>query len=203
MASILREAYPSVEKFDPSNDRFLRGIIRKKANQLVHHAGFTHQDRKVIEQDLSLKVLQSMPQFDPKRSHFKQFIATVVERHVATILRDKKAQKRDCRGVRSLNEIVDNSEDGPIELAETISTSDHDKRLGRKLRSDTDLADMCLDVAVVIGSLPEKLLELAEYLKTDSISEISRRTGVPRTTLNERLKKLRQLFEDKSLQEYL
>ena len=80
-------------KFDPSNDRFTRGIIRRKINQLVRRSGFSQQERDDLEQDLLVRVLQSLPKFDPDQAHRNKFITTVVERYVANILRDRSAGK--------------------------------------------------------------------------------------------------------------
>jgi len=37
---------------DPSQDRFIRGIIKRKVGQLIGRAGFTQQDRESLEHDL-------------------------------------------------------------------------------------------------------------------------------------------------------
>ena len=55
----------------------------------------------------------------------------------------------------------------------------------------------------MIAGLPAGLRELAESLKTESISEIARRTGVPRTTLNGRVRQLRERLAQAGLKNYL
>jgi DNA-directed RNA polymerase specialized sigma24 family protein len=59
------------------------------------------------------------------------------------------------------------------------------------------------DVATAIASLPEPLKDLAERLKHQTISEISRDLGISRSTLNHRLVRLRQRFEAMGMREYL
>ncbi|MCX7428988.1 MAG: hypothetical protein NTW96_25600 [Planctomycetia bacterium] len=52
-------------------------------------------------------------------------------------------------------------------------------------------------------TLPDRLRDLAERLKSQTISKIARDIGVPRTTLNESVRRLRQRFENGGLKDYL
>src|SRR5262249_7843035 len=70
--------------------RFARGIIRRKVRLLVSRAGFTKQDRQDLEQELVLRLLQSLDLFDPEQAHPNVFITTVIERAVAMILRERR-----------------------------------------------------------------------------------------------------------------
>ena len=58
---------------------FARGIIRRKARLLVGRAGFSRDDREDIEQELLLRLLQSIPLLDPNRGHPNVFITTIVD----------------------------------------------------------------------------------------------------------------------------
>ena len=105
---------------DPSQDRFIRGIIKRKVGQLMGRAGFTLQDRESLEQDLLARVIDSLSKFDPEVGHRNKFVTAVVERYVANIQRDKSADKRDHCRIRSLNVRIDAGEEGPTELSELI-----------------------------------------------------------------------------------
>jgi transposase-like protein len=59
------------------------------------------------------------------------------------------------------------------------------------------------DLAEVIDSMPGELRDLAKRMKTQSISAIAREIGVPRTTLNDAVRRLRQRFEQAGLRDYL
>ena len=74
---------------------FARSIIRRKARFLVRCEGFTARDLPDVEQELRLRLLQSLPQYDPAQGHINVFITTVVKGHVIQILRDRAALKRD------------------------------------------------------------------------------------------------------------
>lgn len=191
------------DDYDQKLDRFTCGIIRRKINQLIGRAGFTRQDGDDLQQDLFLRVLQSLPSFNSNQGHRNKFITAVVERHVANILRNKQAEKRDHRRISSLNVMVSIGEDEATELAETIGQRELNARRGCHPRSDEELAQLAQDLAEVIATLPAELRELAERMKTQSVAEIARNMGVPRTTLHESVRQLRQRFEKTGLKDYV
>ena len=191
------------DDFNEKVDRFARGIIRRKINQLIGRAGFTEQDRKDLEQELILRLLQSLPSFDPNHAHRNVFTTTVIERYVANILRNKRAMKRDHRRVSSLHVMVDIGEEDKIEMTQNISQRELDAQRGCHPRSDEELAQLVQDLAEAMAKLPDELRELAERLKTETVSEIARDKGIARTTLNESVRRLRRRFENAGLKEYL
>ncbi|QDU76925.1 RNA polymerase sigma factor RpoE [Bremerella volcania] len=190
-------------EFNPSDDRFTRGIIRRKVKQLMGRAGFTQQDREDLEQDLFVRVLQSLPKFDPDQAHRNKFITTVVERYVANILRNKRAAKRDHQGRISLNVMIEITEEGPTELAQTIGEREHDARLGRHRRGEDELVQLAVDVADVMSTLPDSWQTLLELRKTLTMQAIADEMGVPRTTLNDWMRRIRQRFEKAGMRDYL
>lgn len=184
-------------------DRFTRGIIRRKVKQLIGRAGFTRDDSKDLEQDLYVRVLQSLPRFNPDKSHRNKFITAVVERHVANLLRNKQAEKRDHRRICSLNVTLEVKDEGATELACTIGDGALDARLGRRRISDEDFVDLTVDLAEEIAKLPEHWRTLLELRKSQTMQEIAQEMGIPRTTLNEWLRRIRQRFERAGLRDYL
>lgn len=191
------------DEFNEKFDQFTRGIIRRKIKQLIGRAGFTKQDRDDIEQDLYVRVLQSLPHFNPNQAHRNKFITAVVERYVANILRNKQAEKRDHRRISSLNVTIEITDEGPTELAQTIGDRELDARLGRQRRSEEELAQLALDLADMISTLPESWRTLLELRKTQSMPEIATEMGIPRTTLNEWMRRIRRRFESAHMRDYL
>ena len=191
------------EEFNQKLDRFTHGIVRRKVKQLIGRVGFTQQDREDLEQELLLRVLQSLPSFDPKQAHRNKFVTAVVERHVATILRNKRAEKRNDQLVASINVNVEVEGLGAVELAQNVSEDELAARLGRKRRSAEDLANLALDIAAVIAAMPKEWQELAERRKTQSMQEISDALGIPRTMLNETMQLITARFKRAGLREYL
>lgn len=190
-------------EFDPSDDRYLRGIIRRKVRQLIGRAGFTRQDREDLEQEIFARVLQGLRKFDPAKAHRNKFVTAIVERYVANVLRNKRAEKRDHRRITSLNVTITLAGDAKVELSQTISVRERDAQRRRESRDDCALSDLRADIGAFIAALPDDLRELAEGLMANSISEIARETGIPRTTLHDKLRRLRQRFESTDLRDYL
>lgn len=187
----------------PQLGRFEFGIVKRKVRQIIGRAGFHQQDRQDLEQELLTRLLHSLKSFDPNQAHRKAFVTAVVERDVANILRDKQAEKRDHRRIGSLQVTIEITDNGPTELAETIGDRELNARRCRDPRSPDNLAQLACDLADVVAALPQELRDLAERLKTQSISAIAREVGIPRTTLNDAVRRLRKRFEQAGLRDYL
>lgn len=184
-------------------DRYTRGIVRRKVKQLIGRAGFTKQDREDLVQDMYARVLQSLPLFNPDQAHRNKFITAVVERYVANILRNKQAEKRDHRRISSLNVMIEITDEGPTELSQTIGDRELDARLGREVLPKDVLDQLALDVAQVIATLPAPCQRLLELRKMLNMREVAEEMGVPRTTLNDWMVRIRETFELAGLQNYL
>jgi len=179
-------------------------LIKYKAKQLVGRVGFTESDREDLEQEMLLDLFRRLPKYNPKRAQRNTFIARVVEHKIATIIESQKAGMRDYRLCRcSLNDRFEDEEGGSVERMETINQEDYLRRTGKSSRPTSELRDLSLDVYEAIKKLPPELRELCERLDTDTVTEISRDTGIPRGTIYESIKKLRAIFEDAGLKDYL
>lgn len=164
---------------------FARSIIRRKARLIARCDGFTAQDLRDIEQELRLRLLQGLPQFDPTLSHINVFVTTVIERSVAMLIRDRWAQKRD-----SSDKVP---QDSPLAATEL---PDSDSGL------DIEEFDRDHDLAQVLATLPVDLRDLAELLKVKTVSQAARDQNVPRTTVQREVNRLRKRFEDAGLRIY-
>ena len=54
--------------------------------------------------------------------------------------------------------------------------------------------DVALDTAAVLATLPRPARELCERLKKDTVAEVARQMGVPRSTLRDDIARLRDHF---------
>ncbi len=188
-------------------DEYAVQIIKFKAKQLVGRVGLTDSDREDLEQEMILDLLQRLPKYDPARAQRNTFIARVVDHKIATIIEARKAGLRDYRLCRcSLDDRFEYGEyeDGfCIERMEIIDQEDYLMRTGKISRPPSELRDLSIDVRQAIEKLPPELRELCRRLDTDTVTEISRDTGIPRGTIYESIKKLRAIFEDAGLRDYL
>lgn len=103
----------------------------------------------------------------------------------------------------SLNELVLDEDGRLVELSETLDDEARLRRLGRHERSQGDLSDLALDVEHVLSRLPTKLRRLCEHLKTMTLDEIARQTGIPEARLRKDIATLRGSFEQAGLAAYL
>lgn len=185
-------------------DDYALQLIKYKARQLVGRVGFTESDREDLEQEMILDLLRRLPKFDPKRAGRNTFIARIVEHKVATIIEAQKAGMRDYRLCScSLNDRLEDEEGRSIERMETIDQEDYLRRTGKLSRPMSELRNLSIDLRSAVQTLPPELRELCKRLQTESVTEISRDTGIPRGTIYESIKKLRAIFEDAGLKDYL
>ncbi|HEY7158949.1 MAG TPA: hypothetical protein VH575_33700 [Gemmataceae bacterium] len=183
-------------------DPVAQDIIRRKAKKLKRLGGFSSSDSVDLEQDLTLHLLQRLPIFDPRRAGWPVFVITVLTTGGANLLRARFAAQRDFRRVGSLHQRV-RADDGRAELGQTLCQQQQDARQGRYPRGEAEGVGLVLDVAEVLARLPHDQRELAEQLKHYSLAEVARRLQVPRSTLQTRVRQLREIFDHAGLRDYL
>lgn len=183
--------------------RFEYGIVKRKVRQLIGRVGFTAQDREDLEQELLARLLKSLESFDPRKAHRNVFVTAVVERDVANILRDRQADKRNHHHMSSINVTIDVCERGATELADTISQREQDARHCRSPRRPQELVELRVDLRDFLVKSTAADRELAAALMSKTIAEIAREWGIPRTTLSDRVRKLRKRWERSGLRIYL
>ena len=185
-------------------DSYAVEIIRLKARQLVGQAGFTVADRDDLEQELILDLLRRLPKYDPSRAKRNTFIARLVDHKIANLIEAQKAVSRDYRRCTcSLNERF---KDEDVRVAERVEKLDQEGYLlgtGVEPGAAEELRALALDVAAVVETLSPELRELCRRLGQETVTGISRDTGVPRATLYQSVKKLREIFADAGLENYL
>lgn len=193
--------------FDPRQggiDRYAVQHIRFTARQLAGQAGFGASERKDLEQELFLDLLTRLPQYDPERGRRTTFISRVVANRVSTLIESQKAGLRDYR-LRggSLNERLEDEEGRTVERLDTLDGEDHLLRTGAVSRPWEERQALAMDLAALMETLPPEWAMLCRRLRVETVSEISRDTGIARGTIYEWMGKLRGIFEEAGLREYL
>jgi len=89
--------------------------------------------------------------------------------------------------------MIPDDEEGWVERAATIAGG------GNSLET----RDLAIDLAGALEELPSALRALCEQLKTQTVSEASRATGIPRWRLYASIEELRRLFAEAGTQDYL
>ena len=104
---------------------------------------------------------------------------------VISILRKRSAQKRSATV-----ESIDASDDRVVDRA---SLGDG---VGR-------LIDIKVDLKIALCNLTPKQREICDLLLRDAVTPVARELGMPRSTLRDAIVKIREVFHDAGLEEYL
>jgi RNA polymerase sigma factor (sigma-70 family) len=181
-------------------DPIVQCIFRRKARQIVGRAGA--DDVNDVEHELLAESLRRLPGFDPHRANLHAF-ANVIADHAAYDYR-RRARQREERRALSLSAPVVGQDGDAEELSALIRRPDLDARLGLATRDPQDAACLADDVATVLGKLPPHLRHLAERRAAgDTVTQVARDLGLPRTTVSDWVGKLRAAFENAGLRDYL
>ena len=173
--------------------------VRHKVKQLIKQGKFPPHMADDLVQEMSLDFLLRRPKYDPDKSSRETFTVRIVGNKIASLLRARRAKVRDFRrNACSLDELVDSGEGTPVARHETVN--EQANRDGRCREESHHLAH---DVRVVLDALPGDMKRLCVQMQSMTVSEIARSNGVPRTTIYESIRKLRRLFADAGLEDYL
>ncbi len=187
----------------PEDDAYVRTLISSKVGQLIAVYGYSLSEREDLTQEFLARMIKSLDSFDPAVGHFYPFIRAVIERHFLNIVRDRRAAERNTVKTSSLNVPINPIDIGHTELIQTVTDQHVDRRLGRERSlSEEELSDLRMDLTEVISQLPMAMQQFLERRKTQSLSEISREMGIPRSTLQAWLLEIRRHFEKAGLEKY-
>ncbi|TWU39358.1 hypothetical protein [Novipirellula artificiosorum] len=196
------DKHPNTEH-DIVNDKFARGIIRRKTQQIILRPGLSNQDAPAIEQTILTHLIEAMRSFDPAIAHRNVFITTVVERFVMSYLKKRLTQKAGPGYIQSLNIEVIVPGELPTDLQYTLDESIKYARLQIERRPDDELRELVEAMAAMIATLPEPWQRMLELRKSHSMVRVSELMGVPRSTLNGWLRAVAEKFEQAGLRDYL
>lgn len=176
---------------------YASGLIKFKARQLSRRCGFTRTDRGDLEQELWTDLLDRLPRYDPAKASLNTFIARVVDRKVASILRYHLAAMRSpARNEASLNEPVMECDGRVVERHQTTPEA-----AGPYQR----IQDLRRDLAEVRTNLPTDVLrEIMDAVGLGgTVNSIAVELGMSRRAVERHVGDLRRIFEDAGLRIYL
>lgn len=175
-------------------------LIKNKSYTLSGRYGHTPEDREDLEQDMALHILSMLPKHDPERSSLPTFVNRVVDSWCRMLARERGAACRGCgHRARSLDEPACGSGEEWETSGDLIGETDAVTLSGSKSLGCIEAVELRLAVESTIESLPEHLQDICNALKTQTVSEVSASTGIPRTTIASRVKLIRQSFEKAGL----
>jgi hypothetical protein len=179
-------------------------LIRRKAHRLIAQASMPASDVHEVVQALHAILVQAGKLFDPKLGSWLAFAERSLQYAANNWKRQRYTESRHPHRCISLSIQVKVPGEGDVsELAQLVTAADQDARTGGRTIDQVELADLRMDLAEFLATLPPLLRDLAEALGSETILNISRRTGVPRSTIYDRLAQMRELAEDAGLGKYL
>ncbi len=183
-------------------DAAVSAIVRRKARSLVGSAGLTRQDVADVEQELILRlldVLGTLGTAAPSGAGRLAYVQRLVDRFALNLLRARRAAKRDPGPITSLAAPLAGSD--AKDLGDTVGAHQRAAVRGAAPRDDAELRLLALDVAAVLDRLPDDLRAIALGLMQESLTALARRRGVPRSTLRDRLRGIRDRLARENLHE--
>jgi RNA polymerase sigma factor (sigma-70 family) len=183
-------------------DSYAAFFIAYKAKTLIRMPMFSADDLEDLQQELMIAYLHAWPSFDPSKGDRRSFIKAAVNNAARNLVIAAEAEKR-WTGITLAS------------LSETISEQDESLTLGDAISNDDGLwgsaylgydqlsADMRHDLDRAISQLPADLARICLLLKTRTITEIAAETGIPRTTIQDAVKKLKKIIGKAGLKIYL
>lgn len=183
-------------------DSYAAFFVAYKAKTLTRMPMFSADDFEDLQQELMIAYLHAWPSFDPSKGDRRSFIKAAVNNAARNLVVAAEAQKR-WTGVTlaSLATAISDQDDSPT-LADAISNDDglwDSVYLGYDQLS----VDLRYDLDRAISLLPADLARICLLLKTRTITEIAAETGIPRTTIQDAVKKLRKIMGKAGLRIYL
>ena len=184
---------PSIDLGHQLTRGYAARMIRFRALQIVGLVGLPKTDCEDIEQELRLHVLRRLEKFDPAIARWNTFVRVVTERHAATLIERLRRRSRPSDPTAShspmsisfdaVSESPITEETRPDILASVAVGGAHEHEL-----------DLAMDVQQVLSLLPRPCRRMCALLKLHSVAEAARLLGIPRTTLHDRLSRLREVF---------
>lgn len=162
--------------------RCARVLIRRKARKLAGCRLFPEMDLDDLVQELTYQLLRALARYDPARPA-GPFVATVVGRAAAQLVRERLAAKRAAGAPVPIG-----SDPGMVDPPDPGAAGD---------------ADLRIDVAEALAELPDGLRAVAELLLTRTVAEAARERGVPRSSFMRDVERVRRHFEDAGLRVYV
>jgi RNA polymerase sigma factor (sigma-70 family) len=172
-------------KIDPKHLAFANVVIRTEVKKLRERGIIRRADAEDVASELMAQLLEVWDRFDPERGSREAFVNQVVSTRLLSLLRERRAQKR--RGTPR-----------PLDANDDIAI-DHSWP-GDAWRRTIDLR---VDLEIAFSKLNARQRSLCEQMLREALTPAAKELGVPRSTLRYVALKVRQIFRDAGLEEYL
>ena len=175
--------------------------IRYLASKLSHQNAVPGMDREDFEQDLVLDLLRRIGRHDPARASLETFAEHVIDNRVATLT-------RPCARLRTERQMV--SIDTPRPSSDNDAESDQLPE-DNLITGNSDAGpasienelSLRIDMERFVGKLTPALRLCADIMHNGNVAEGASKSGLHRSTIYDRLARLRAEAAAIGLHEYL
>lgn len=152
--------------------------------RLIGRYGFTATDRDDLEQNLILFLMQKIAQQKQRADNQGPWLRTLIQNHLASIVRHQKRKKRCRRRVLSLDvlslDVLVPDEDGDLVRWSRLISEEHARaRIGTGHREGQEVQEPAPDVERVLESLAGDLRDVCRCLQLDSKAGMGAHDSLP------------------------
>lgn len=166
---------------------FAESLVGVKARQIIGKAGLRWSDLQDIRQELMLYLVGRLGDYDQRRGPAEAHATMLVTTAVAMLLRRRRVQARGRSPVS-----LDAMSDQERLIDWHLSPADHGRRLGLRPRAEQDLAEIRMDLADAMASLPEDLRALSCLLvQGQTEASVARLSGRSRRQVHKEVEAIR------------
>lgn len=172
-------------QIDPKDLQFTNIVISAEMKKL-HHRGILRSDEmEPFASEVLARLLAVWESYDATRGPREAFINTVVSNLIASLLRERYAQKR-----RGTTQPLDGVADVLVDRATSEGRQEH-------------IINLRIDLANVLPRLTPFQRQIVDLLQRDALTPVAEQLGIPRRTLRDQCARIRDVFRDAGLEEYL
>jgi len=182
----------------PDFSRFLTDLIDREARWLTRR-GYHRQDHDELCQELHARFLERLPKFKAAKATLEGF-ATLVVGNAARDLRRRRLTQ--LRRPVCLSLTLDDG-DRPAELAAQVTRRDLDRRHRQSGRTELEHIQLRFDLRSWLEGLAPADRRVAEGVMAHGLAGFVSSSGRKRSTVMDRLRRLRPHLAKGHLDEYL
>jgi len=183
---------PHRQVLDPYTCR----LIQRTAQALARSLGGAAED---YAQELKLHVFAKREHYDSARGRWTTFVKQVIYHQAISLWRTAQVSLNLPR-LTSLNQAFVEEE---TELQEILDQERRHAHTQLQRKSSQTRFELNHDVENLTSRLTSSDQEICRLLTKHTVSEAARQLNVPRSTLSDRITKIRERFEDEGLRDYL
>lgn len=172
-------------KIDSKHIQFATIVINAEVKKLRLRGIIRRDEQEDLASAVMTQLLEVWVTYDSARGTLEGFINQVVSTRLVSILRERRAQKR-----RGNTESVDSRDERLVDTC----------WFGEAWLRHVDLR---VDLEIAFKKLNPKQRAICDQLYREAIAPAAKEMGVARRTLRDAVIKIRSIFRDAGLEEYL